>query len=121
MNRREFLAAATLGGAAATLQMRPAPAGAEAPPEITRLRLLKTGSICWAPQYVADALLQAEGFAEVTYVDMPTGAVSVRLAKGEGDLSSAAADDAFNFSRRYKRVLLSYDSLCGRQQLHSFE
>jgi NitT/TauT family transport system substrate-binding protein len=60
---------------------------AEPPPETTRLRLLKTGSICWAPQYIADDLLRAEGFTEITYVDMPTGAVSVRLASGEADMS----------------------------------
>jgi NitT/TauT family transport system substrate-binding protein len=63
------------------------PAGAEPSPETSKLRLLRTGSICWAPQYLADELLHAEGFTEVTYVDMPTGPVSTRLASGEADLS----------------------------------
>jgi NitT/TauT family transport system substrate-binding protein len=56
---------------------------AEPGPETQRLRLLRTGSICWAPQYLAEDLLYAEGFTEVRYVDMPTGAVSTRLASGE--------------------------------------
>ena len=48
---------------------------------------MKTSSICWAPQYVAEDLLHAEGFSDVTYVDMPpTEAISVRLAAGEADL-----------------------------------
>jgi NitT/TauT family transport system substrate-binding protein len=41
---------------------------AEPPPETTRLRLHKTPGICIAPQYVAEELLQAEGFREVHYV-----------------------------------------------------
>jgi NitT/TauT family transport system substrate-binding protein len=60
---------------------------AEPGPETRRLRLLRTGSICWAPQYLAEELLHAEGFTDVKYVDMPTGAVSARLASGEADLS----------------------------------
>ncbi len=85
--RREFLGTAALVGTSALLGMRAAPAAAEPPPETTRLRLLKTGSICWAPQYIADDLLRVEGFTEITYVDLPTGAVSVRLASGEADMS----------------------------------
>jgi NitT/TauT family transport system substrate-binding protein len=60
---------------------------AEPPPEITTLRLLKTESICWAPQYVAEDLLKAEGFTEVTYVDFPGGPVSEFLASRKADIS----------------------------------
>ena len=61
---------------------------AEPPPETTKLRLLKeTGRICWAPQYVAEDLLRAEGFTDVTYVDFPGGAVSESLAAAKADLS----------------------------------
>ena len=49
---------------------------AELPPETTRLRLMRTASLCWAPQYVAEDLLRAEGFTEVEYVAFPGGAVS---------------------------------------------
>ena len=85
-SRRAFLGTA-LAGAGAFCAMRSGTAAAGPPPETTRLRLLKTGSICWAPQYIADDLLRAEGFTEVSYVDMPTGAVSVRLASGDADMS----------------------------------
>jgi len=81
------MGAAALAGTGALLGLRPRSAAAEPPPETTRLRLLKTGSICWAPQYIADDLLRLEGFTDITYVDMPTGAVSVRLASGEADMS----------------------------------
>lgn len=44
--------------------------------------------MCWAPQYVAEELLKAEGFAEVTYLDSPPGRlVSKSLIAGEADLS----------------------------------
>ena len=60
---------------------------AEPPPETTRLRLMRTGSLCWAPQYVAEDLLRAEGFTEVEYVSFPGGAVSEVLAAGKADMS----------------------------------
>ena len=80
ITRRTFL-----GGLSATM-VTARTASAERAPEIQRLRLLKTGGICWAPQYIAEELLHAEGFAEISYVDMPSGAISVRLAAGEADL-----------------------------------
>jgi NitT/TauT family transport system substrate-binding protein len=87
ISRRRFLRATAM---AAGIGFTGGPvrfAAAEPPPETTTLRLLRTGSICWAPQYLAEDLLHAEGFTDVTYVDMPTGAVSARLASGEADLS----------------------------------
>ncbi len=87
INRRVFLTRAAVAGAAIGFGVGPRPAGAEPRPETTRLRLLRTGSICWAPQYLAEDLLYGEGFTDVTYVDMPTGAVSARLVSGEADLS----------------------------------
>ena len=85
--RRDFLKTLTAAGAAGLVGLRAGLAGAEPPPETTRLRLLKTGSICWAPQYIADDLLRLEGFTEITYVELPTGPVSMRLASGEADMS----------------------------------
>jgi NitT/TauT family transport system substrate-binding protein len=86
-SRRAFLGTAGLAGAGALLGLHSRSEAAEPPPETTRLRLLKTGSICWAPQYIADAMLKAEGFTQIDYIDMPSGAVSVRLASGEADMS----------------------------------
>ena len=40
----------------------------EGPPETTTIRLPMSANICWAPQYVAEELLRAEGFTDVRYV-----------------------------------------------------
>ena len=87
ISRRSFLRAMAAGGGTGLLGAAVRPAGSEPASETSRLRLLRTGSICWAPQYLAEELLHGEGFTKVTYVDMPTGAVSARLASGEADLS----------------------------------
>jgi NitT/TauT family transport system substrate-binding protein len=47
--------------------------------ETTTVRLGKSGSVCIAPEYVAEELLRAEGFTEVRYLDVEHGqAVSFR-------------------------------------------
>jgi NitT/TauT family transport system substrate-binding protein len=63
-------------------------AAAEPPPEVTQLRLItQPGSICVAPKYVAEALLQAEGFIDIHYAEEPQYSVRMqRLAAGETDL-----------------------------------
>jgi NitT/TauT family transport system substrate-binding protein len=87
-SRREFLGGLTLAGTAGMLGLSSGAVIAQPPPETTTLRLLKeTGRICWAPQYVAEDLLRAEGFADVTYVDFPGGPVSEYLAARKADLS----------------------------------
>jgi NitT/TauT family transport system substrate-binding protein len=88
VSRRAFLRGLTLAGSTGLLSVRPGPVVAEPPPETTTLRLLKeTGRICWAPQYVAEDLLRAEGFTDVTYVDFPGGAVAESLGAAKADLS----------------------------------
>ncbi len=83
--RRAFLRGV---GTAALLGRSPARASAEPPPETTRLRLLKTTSMCWAPQFVAEELLKAEGFTDVSYAEIPTGTpVSVFLSRVQADIS----------------------------------
>jgi NitT/TauT family transport system substrate-binding protein len=71
-NRRDLLLAgacaastALFWGAAARLRAE----GLEPPPETTTVRLAKSPSICWAPQYVVSDLLNAEGFTNVVYLD----------------------------------------------------
>jgi NitT/TauT family transport system substrate-binding protein len=71
-SRREFVRALTLAGTAELLAVRAAPAAAEPPPETTRLAIVQRPGICFAPQYVAEALLRAEGFSDVTYVKKTT-------------------------------------------------
>jgi NitT/TauT family transport system substrate-binding protein len=86
--RRRFLGGLTLGGASGLLGLYAGSVAAEPPPETTTLRLLKeTGRVCWAPQYMAEDLLRAEGFADVTYVDFPGGPVAEYLAAAKADLS----------------------------------
>jgi NitT/TauT family transport system substrate-binding protein len=88
IGRRAFLRGATAAGVVARVGFRANRTDAEGPPETTRLRLVKTTSMCWAPQYVAEELLRAEGFSEVTYLDSPPGRpVSKSLTAGEADLS----------------------------------
>jgi len=86
-SRREFVAALTAAGTAGVLGVRQA--DAEAPPETTRLKLVKIPSICQAPQYVAEALLKAEGFTDVEYVQK-AGALGITeaLAAGEANINN---------------------------------
>jgi NitT/TauT family transport system substrate-binding protein len=84
-SRREFLGGVTLAGAAGLLGVHPRPVAAEPPPETTTLRLARTASICQAPQYVVDALLEAEGFTDVEFVG--EGARPDRaLVSGDADM-----------------------------------
>ena len=86
--RRDFLRGVSGAATAALFGSRAARAEAEPPPETTRLRLIRTANICWAPQYVAEDLLKAEGFTDVTYVEMRVGTpVSKVLTAGDADLS----------------------------------
>ena len=91
-SRREFVGGLTLAGTAGLIGMRPAQATGEPPPETTRLRLTKVPSICRAPQWVAAALLAAEGFTDVQYVAVESGGKGTdltgsALASGQVDLS----------------------------------
>jgi NitT/TauT family transport system substrate-binding protein len=72
-SRRQFLANLSAFSAAAFLGL-PRTAAAEPPPEIPKIRVVKTPAICLAPEYVAEELLRLEGFTEVEYVEVdPTG------------------------------------------------
>ena len=85
-SRRRFMAGLSAG--AAGLLLTPKSLHAEPPPETTTVRLAKIPGICLAPQYVADALLRAEGFADVRYVPVQAGVENAeRMARGEIDFS----------------------------------
>ena len=92
-SRREFLGRLTLAGTAGFLSLYPKPIAAEPPPETTRLRLHKTPGICVAPQFVAEELLQAEGFTEVQYIAVDaaknSSSIHEQLAAGALDISMA--------------------------------
>jgi NitT/TauT family transport system substrate-binding protein len=88
MTRRGLLTGMAWATAAGTLGVRPGEA-AEPPLETTRIRLYKFPGLCLAPQYVAEGLLQTEGFTDVEYADFPEGGVGVyqRLGSGEVDIT----------------------------------
>ena len=85
--RRALLAGFAFASAAGALGLRPRWAAAEPPPEITTLRIAHSPAICFAPQYVAEDLLRAEGFTSVQYVPAATGWAS--LSAREADISAA--------------------------------
>ncbi len=85
-SRREFLGGMTLAGTAGLLGLRPEPAGAEPPPETTKLRLVQSPAICIAPLYVADALLRTEGFTDLQYVKTAGTLFTGALLSGEVDI-----------------------------------
>ena len=64
--RRDILHAAAAAG---LIGAAPALAATEPPPDTKRIRLLKFPSICQAPVFVAEELLRAEGFTDISYVD----------------------------------------------------
>jgi hypothetical protein len=66
--QRRFLGGLTVAGMVGDFSLTPRWVVAQRPPETTTLKFLQTPGICFAPQFVADALLQAEGFTEVHFV-----------------------------------------------------
>jgi NitT/TauT family transport system substrate-binding protein len=89
ISRRRFLAntcalsAGWLAGVSGT-------ATAERRPEIPRIRLTATPAICLAPQYVAEGLLEAEGFTDVQYVKLDNPTPNRAVASGDADISMDA-------------------------------
>jgi NitT/TauT family transport system substrate-binding protein len=85
--RRRFLTTLALAGAEG-LACTPRALAAEQSLETTLVRLIRNPSICLAPQYVAEELLRAEGFADVRYVNLPARIpFEEALGRGEADFS----------------------------------
>ena len=98
IHRRDFVTGTAAAGAAALFAVRPRSVAAEPPPETTTIRLFHQPLACFAPIFVAEPLLQAEGFRRVEYVDIPVrlrpiatrhGPVPEALTAGEIDLAVA--------------------------------
>jgi NitT/TauT family transport system substrate-binding protein len=87
--RRRLLG--TLSSATAAGLIGSAKVGAqEAPPETTTVRFPISNNICFAPLYVADELLRAEGFTDIRYVSTASGATGARwVARGDADFDNA--------------------------------
>jgi NitT/TauT family transport system substrate-binding protein len=87
-SRRRFLNILASGGAAVLLSKGRSFAQ-EGPLETTAIRIAKIAGICIAPQYVADALLRAEGFTDIQYVATDAGVpAALSLARGEVDFTA---------------------------------
>jgi NitT/TauT family transport system substrate-binding protein len=87
--RRDFLSNTTALGAASLLGW-PDISHAEPPLETTTIRLPTVPAICIAPQYIATALLRAEGFKEINYVGLENVGPSRRTASGAADMTMDA-------------------------------
>jgi NitT/TauT family transport system substrate-binding protein len=92
-SRREFLGGLTLAGTAGLVDLRPAHAAAEPPPETTRLRVFHSLSLCLAPQYVAEELLHGEGFTDVQFVPYRPKGFYPALGSGEADIGGDFAPE----------------------------
>jgi NitT/TauT family transport system substrate-binding protein len=86
VSRRHFLT--TLSYGAAGLFVTPHAEAIEEHLETTTVRLLRIPAICWAPQYIAEELLRAEGFTDIRYIDVAsTAAVNEAVAEGKADFT----------------------------------
>ena len=82
--RRRFLKTLSLAGTA-SLVRAPRVLAAEGALETTTVRFAKVSpNICVAPQYVAEALLRAEGFTDIRHVNV-AGPVPEAIARGTAD------------------------------------
>jgi NitT/TauT family transport system substrate-binding protein len=86
--RREFAMVLTMAGASGALGLEARSEAADASVEIKKIRLIRIPGICIAPQYVAEDLLRAEGFTDVSYIRTPTGMEASRaVASGDADFT----------------------------------
>jgi NitT/TauT family transport system substrate-binding protein len=60
---------------------------ADPPPEVTRIRLARQKAFCVAPQYVAEALLRAEGFTDIEYPRDWKRSATQNAAAGDADFA----------------------------------
>src|SRR5689334_11745518 len=88
--RRSFLS--TTAAAAAAGLLSPQRGWADEPAlETTTVRFGKFPAICFAPQYVCEALLRADGFTDVRYVDTTMRTQQEELGRGKFDFHSNLA------------------------------
>jgi len=87
--RRRFLTTTALAGAVTGILPPRRARAAEPALETTSVRLPKMPVICFAPQYVCEALLRAEGFADIRYIDSKPGATyDEELGRGRVDFAA---------------------------------
>lgn len=93
LTRRGLLGGLSL--AAAAIFGRPLAAPAQGKLETASVRMVQDPSTCLAPQYVAEALLRDEGFADIQYIQVASDADDqAAIAQGKADF---AVDFALKF------------------------
>ena len=88
--RRQVLTTVAFGSLAGILRSQETLA-ADPPTEITTVRLAKFPIICFAPQYVCEELLRAEGFSDIHYLDTDGSAIPHDLGRGKFDFATSLA------------------------------
>ena len=87
-SRREVLRGATLAGTAISVGLKSESAAAEPALETTRIRIHDAPITCFAPVYIAEGLLKAEGFTDVQYIKTPLNEGPTKaLAEGKIDIT----------------------------------
>jgi len=85
--RRRLLGGMALAVPAAVLPLRRV-AALEPPLETTTVGLERLPVICFAPQYVCEEMLRAEGFTDIRYVETTPPAISEDLGQGQVDFAA---------------------------------
>src|SRR5437899_597528 len=86
MRRRDFIT--LVGYAPVILGLKSESAAAEPPLETTRIRIHDAPITCFAPVYIAEGLLKAEGFTDVQYIKTPLNEGPTKaLAEGKIDIT----------------------------------
>jgi NitT/TauT family transport system substrate-binding protein len=89
--RRRFLATAAMASFASVMRAPPAPAAKRAL-ETTAIRMTRSRSICsTAEAFAAEELLRAEGFNQVSYIEVSKKEVPPAIADGKVDFSLSFA------------------------------
>jgi NitT/TauT family transport system substrate-binding protein len=86
-SRRDLVISASLAATAGVLGARTSLA-AEGPPETTTIRLRKSKVICFAPLYLLDTLLRAEGFTDIQYPTVEVGTSVQWVERGDLDFDA---------------------------------
>ena len=95
-SRRRFVGGLTRAVTAGLLGLQAEQAAAEPPPETTTIKIGLSPSLCAAPQFVAEALLRSEGFADVQYVRPATPTLLwPELAAGAAHLTAGGFSGPF--------------------------
>jgi len=92
LTRRRLLTTLSLAGAAGILPLRRGWAADQAL-ETTTVRLGRMPIMCFAPQYVCEALLRADGFTDVRYVDTTVPTQAEELGAGKLHFQSNLAHE----------------------------